>query len=135
MNDGTQFPSLLRLSVLPYCASSQASEVQSSSICESHPVDFIVKKIRKSVKTIRSKIARLWLAWSHGGGTFRANIIPPWEDYSSGDIFRRRRSALASPRRRHHRVMRYDSGTARHSWRAANTDAGYRHCELSTDRL
>ena len=36
------------------------------------------------------------------------NIIPPWEDYSRGDIFRRRRPALASPRCRHYRA-KYDT--------------------------
>jgi len=36
--------------------------------------------------------------------SFHANIIPPWEEYSRGDIIRRRRPALASPRRRHHRA-------------------------------
>jgi len=62
---------------------------------------------------------RFWLAWIHGGGTFHDNIIPPWDDYSRGDIFRRRRPALASPRRRHHRAIRYDSCTQQ-SWSAAN---------------
>jgi len=70
----------------------------------------------------KSRDARFWLPWIHGGGTFHADIrpIPPWEDYSRGDIFRRRRRpALASPRRRHRRAIRYDSGTQQ-SWRAAN---------------
>jgi len=39
--------------------------------------------------------ARFWLVWIQGGGTFHANIILPWEAYSRGDTFRRRRSALA----------------------------------------
>jgi len=54
--------------------------------------------------------AKSWLAWIHGGGIIHASI-PPWEDYSRGDIFRRRRPALASPRSRHHRAIHYDSGT------------------------
>ena len=45
------------------------------------------------------------LAWIHGGGTFHANIIPQWEDHLWGDIFRIRRPALASPRRRHRRAI------------------------------
>jgi len=65
------------------------------------------------------KVARFWLAWIHGGGTFHADITPPWEDYSRGDIFRRRRPALTSPRRRQHRAIRYDS-SKQQSWPAAS---------------
>jgi len=56
---------------------------------------------------LRAKIALFCLSRIHGGGTFHANIILRWEDYSWGDIFRRHRSALASPRRRNHRAIRY----------------------------
>jgi len=58
------------------------------------------------------RAAWFWFAWIHACGTFYTNIIQPGEDYSQGDIFQRRRLALASPRRCRHRAIR---GTAGHA--------------------
>jgi len=52
---------------------------------------------------------------SHGAGMFHASINLQGEYYSRGDILRRRRPALASPRRRHNRAI----PIRQKSWRTA----------------
>jgi len=48
------------------------------------------------VGTATIEVRAYWsrLAWSHGAGTFHASSIPPGEDYSRGDILRRRRHGV-----------------------------------------
>jgi len=68
------------------------------------------------------RLSRFWLPWSHGGGTFQANIIPLGEDYSKGNILWRHRPVWDVDRL--HRAIWCRHGW--HSWRTAKQPRGER---------
>ena len=72
----------------------------------------------------------------HGGGSSHANVIQSGEYYSRGDVglFRRRRPAIASPRRRHCCAVRYDSSTVMGAHPMSTTAPRYSHGVLSDHR-
>jgi len=66
-----------------------------------HTVTNVSSQSTDGEKLIKMSLVRFWLRWINRCGTFHTDIILPCEEYSQGDIFQRRRPALASPRRRH----------------------------------
>jgi len=65
---------------------------------------------------------------------FTLTLFRQGELFTGRHIAKTPRRAIASPRCRHRRAIRYDSDTERHSWRTTITDPEYRHRALSTDR-
>ena len=102
--------------VIPCCQSTRWSEeprplcstLSTSSQCLNQFARFMAYS---NVGFCSEHICELYdrLAWSHGGDTFHANIIPPGEHYSRGDRFRRRRTAISSPRRP--TIVQYDNSS------------------------